>query len=223
MKERRQKGFNQTPNFAKQDKASAKKLVSGFTLVEVMIAIGLFSVIMIVGISALISVHENQRKVKTMREAIDGLSFIMEDMTRQIRIGANYRCLNDENDINNITAIEEVQDGTGCIGIAFEPYDSPFPGPPNDHFDQVIYYLCEEDGVTGVCKYDYTQQVVLELTAKNILIDPDRSEFDIYGSPPGGDQPSATFRLSGLVEQGSVSTEFNLQTTVSQRLLDYAN
>jgi prepilin-type N-terminal cleavage/methylation domain-containing protein len=196
------------------------KKEEGFTLIEVMISIGLFSVIMIVGITAILGVNNTYRKSRTMRSAIDNLSFVMEDMARNIRLGRNYRCLND-------TAISpiDIEDpldspgGVSCKGIALEPFWNPVLGDPAD---QIIYYIDEtEQSIFKSLEGDISTS--LPMNSVDLKIDPLTSGFTIFGSSTNtdGEQPSVLIILNGTVSVGGNSTAFNLQTTVSQRLLDY--
>lgn len=193
------------------------KKEEGFTLIEVMISIGLFTVIMIVGITAILGVNNTYRKSRTMRSAIDNLSFTMEDMARNIRLGRNYRCINN----NNVSPIdiEDPLDGNNCKGISFQPFYDPVLGDPND---EIIYYVDEVNQsifkATDGASLGYTP-----MNSVDLKIDGVTSGFTIFGASTNtdGEQPSVRIILNGTVDVGGNSTKFNLQTTVSQRLLDY--
>ncbi len=210
---------------------STHKKEEGFTLIEVMISIGLFSVIMIIGITAILGVNNTYRKSRTMRSAIDNLSFIMEDMARNIRLGSRYRCLNGDGDISP-TTIEDPVDGENCSGIAFEPFYDPTPGEDDNlaFADQVIYMIYPEgDLFKGIRGANFTNisspGVGLPMNSVDLKIDYSTSGFTVFGSTLNTDeeQPSVLIVLNGTVIVGGQSSDFNLQTTVSQRLLDYPN
>lgn len=193
----------------------------GFTLIEVMISVGLFTVIMIIGITAILGVNNTYRKSRSMRAAIDNLSFIMEDMSRNIRLGYSYRCLNNI-EVNPID-VEDPLDGFGCRGIAFEPFWDPVP---NDAGDQVIYYIYEDPntGIGSIFKSDSggADGSFSPMNSLNVDIDPSKSSFFIVGSESNTDntQPFVVINLAGTANSSSQSTDFNLQTFVTQRLLD---
>lgn len=205
-------------NFKKEQRVVPS--VTGFTLIEVMISIGLFSVIMIVGITAILGVNNTYRKSRTMRSAIDNLSFVMEDMARNIRLGSSYRCLNSSN-ISPID-IEDALDspgGVSCKGIALEPFWNPIR---NDPGDQIIYYI--DGGEESIFKsLEGDLSTSLPMNSADLRIDASTSGFTIFGATTDidGEQPSVLIILNGTVDVGGNSTAFNLQTTVSQRLLDY--
>ena len=67
-------------------------LKGGFTLIEIMIAITLFTAIMIIGTGAVLQTNLIHKKSQTMRSVMDNLNFIMEDMVRNLRLGSDYEC-----------------------------------------------------------------------------------------------------------------------------------
>lgn len=202
------------------------KITKGFTLVEVMIAVGLFTVIMTIGIGAILGVNSTQRKTQSMRTIVDNLSFLMEDMARSIRLGDYFYC------DTSIAAPSEIQianggtqltqDGDNCKSIVFEPYWNSLPG---DSSNQVMYYIGEDNNGNGaVFKKEYNMgwnDDLLAVTPSELKIDTNKSRFSVIGSNPSDlTQPRVSIVLVGTVRLAGVETEFNLQTTVSQRFLD---
>lgn len=194
----------------------------GFTLVEVMVSVGIFTIIMLISINAILSVNNVYRKSRSMRSAIDNLSFIMEDMARNIRLGHSYRCVNiigsGGGDIAD-SVIEDTKDGFGCKGIALEPFWNPIKGDPGD---QLVYVLDEDSifkSIAGGNSDNFNP-----MNSVDVLIDQNISGFDVFGAEFSDDQtqPTVVIRLAGraVSNNGRNSTDFNLQITVSQRLLD---
>jgi prepilin-type N-terminal cleavage/methylation domain-containing protein len=195
---------------------------SGFTLIEVMISIGLFTVIMIIGITAILGVNNTYRKNRSMRSAVDNMSFIMEDMARNIRLGSRYRCLNSTGDIAP-TTLEDPLDGLNCAGIAFEPFYNPIPGEEENlaTADQVIYLITQEGDIFKGIEGANFVDTALPMNSIDLKIDTDRSGFTISGTgDTDNEQPAVLMRIAGTASTGRNSTDFNLQTTVTQRLLD---
>lgn len=69
-----------------------KKTRGGYTLVELIIAIGLFALVMTLSTGAYLIMIGVSRQTQAMSIGIDNLSFALETMTRTIRTGTNYRC-----------------------------------------------------------------------------------------------------------------------------------
>ncbi len=212
-------------------KTNHTKTKKGFTLVEVMISIGLFTVIMIIGIGAILGVNSTHRKTQTMRSVVDNLSFVMEDMARSIRLGDQLFCTQTISAPNDPLDITSTQNGGGpaesCPNggnlLSFEPYWNYDPLNPDN---QVIYYLIDSGGIGTIFKKtaentDWSNAFI-PVTPAEIDIDTTRSGFWVTGAEDEtiALQPRVTIVLVGTVRLGNASTEFNLQTTVSQRLLD---
>ena len=82
--------FFQNSKFKIQNFHQSKSV--GFTLVEMIVALGFFTVIMLVVISVLASVSGANEKARTMRIVIDNLNFAVENMARTLRVGSQYHC-----------------------------------------------------------------------------------------------------------------------------------
>ena len=71
-------------------KRNLKNKKSGFTIIEMMIAIAIFLIVVMIGMGALLNANAIHRKTQNTRSIMDNLSFIMEDMSRNIRTGSEY-------------------------------------------------------------------------------------------------------------------------------------
>ncbi len=63
---------------------------SGFTLIELMVATAIFSVVMVVSLGALLVTMSSANNVRALNKAMDNVNFTMEGMTRSLRMGLNY-------------------------------------------------------------------------------------------------------------------------------------
>lgn len=68
------------------------KRTGGYTLVELMIAMGLFAFVMTITSGAYLLMINLNRKTQGLASGIDNLSFALESMTRTIRTGGDYNC-----------------------------------------------------------------------------------------------------------------------------------
>lgn len=198
----------------------------GFSLVEVMISIGLFTIIMVIGIGAILGVNVTNRKTQSMRAVIDNMSFVMEDMARSMRLGDYFVCVDSAAptyDDVYLAGVQLTRDGPSdlsfgpCKGISFEPYWDFFVTEPTN---QVTYYI--SNGT--IWKKEYNMSFIddpIAITPEEIVIDSDRSGFIVTGSDRNDLlQPKVTIVLAGTINLSGVQTNFNMQTTVSQRVLD---
>jgi len=208
-------------------KKDFKNKKGGYTLIETLIAVALFIVVVTIGMGALLNANALYNKSKNMRSILDNLSFTMEDMSRNIKTGSDYRCITSTGDFtsNNIVTDSNVntpKSGQSCWGIAFEP-----SGGIEGSGDQWIYYI-------GTLGLDPTIRIYksvdvngalnfVQMTPNEVTIDQSYG-FSVLGaeSPSTGDQqqPFVTIRLVGHILYNGVSTPFSLQTSVSQRETD---
>ena len=64
----------------------------GFTLVEMVVAIGVFALIMTLAAGAYLVLIAINRQAQAVSTSIDSLAFSLETMTRDIRTGSGYNC-----------------------------------------------------------------------------------------------------------------------------------
>ncbi|MFA6433049.1 MAG: type II secretion system protein [Candidatus Paceibacterota bacterium] len=64
----------------------------GFTLVEIIVAMMIFSIVAVVALAALVKIIDANKKAQTTHDAVTNLSFVLEAMSREMRSGSNYYC-----------------------------------------------------------------------------------------------------------------------------------
>ncbi len=207
-----------------------KKIIKnkkGYTIIETMIAVSLFIIIVMAGMGALLNANLLHQKSRDMRSILDSLSFIMEDMSRNLRTGHNFRCI----DVDSFTpaVLSTVKSGEDCWGVAFESQD----GIVSNQNDQWVYFIRNDGKIFRATKAPYTNpdtdpaSEFVQLTPDEVFIDP-VSGFSVLGASPvsSGDrqQPFITIRLVGTISyKNNITSPFSLQTSVSQRLIDVGN
>ncbi|MFA6524291.1 MAG: prepilin-type N-terminal cleavage/methylation domain-containing protein [Candidatus Paceibacterota bacterium] len=182
------------------------KTKKGFTIIETMIAVSLFLVIVMIGMGALLNANLVHRKSQDMRSIIDNLSFIMEEMSRNLRTGYNYHCIDDgfvtKVDLNSCTS-----DGKG---ISFKSSSGA----------QWVYAIFQDGNISSIKKSVDGGATFTTLTSSEVMIDTS-SSFYVTGAELGdGKQPFVLIRLVGKITYKNIDTPFSLQTSVSQRLID---
>ncbi len=81
----------------------------GYTLVELIVAVGLFAFIMVLASGAYLMMIDLNRRTQGTTTGINNLSFALETMTRTIRTGTNYSC-NNSGDCTNGGSLFSVTD-----------------------------------------------------------------------------------------------------------------
>jgi prepilin-type N-terminal cleavage/methylation domain-containing protein len=209
-----------------------KKTKSAFTLIELMVAVGLFSLIIIVGAGALLNTNFVRKNTETVRAVVDNLNFVMEDMSRNIRLGSLYSCDDSGgyyNDASGLFASPlgmtiptdstplSCPNGSGIL--SFESVE----GDPTDEDDQHGYvFVTNASNQAKLYKTTDGGDTWISLTPPEVMLDPIHSGFTVIGSDSDPDfvQPLAIIRLTGQVMYKGTVTPFSIETSVSQRLLE---
>ena len=183
----------------------------GFTLVEMIVAIGLFSIVMVVSVGALLALVNANRKAQALQSVMNNLNIALDGMARSIRMGNNYDgstgCTGNTGDVNDCTG--------GSTMFVFQPY-----GDASD--PQWIYNF---NSATNRIERSTSGSIsgAAPITAPEVSID--EMLFYVVGTKRGdGDtvQPKVVIVIKGSAGvPGSASrTTFHLQAAAVQRVLD---
>lgn len=177
-----------------------------------LVAAALFSGVMIIAVGALLALVDANRKAQAINSVMNNLNFALENMSRNIRVGSTYHC----EVTNSVPADVDVPKDCSNGGLLFAFESSS--GDTGTKTDQIVYRIngtrlekSEEGGATGT---------FINITAPEVSID--NFSFYVDGTSLADNmQPRVVITLQGSAgETAKVRTEFNLQTTVSQRVLD---
>ena len=169
----------------------------GFTLIEMLVSISVFMVVMLVAASSLLSIIDGNSKAQSLKSAINNLNFAIESMQKNIRVGTSY--------LGRTSCSLE---SDTCIGfVSYKDSDN------DSNKDYVLYRYNNQSiekciSLTGSA----TCSNFTRLTAPEVKITSMKFYID------NSSQPRVLITVSG--EAGTkqrIKTNFNLQTTVSQR------
>ena len=188
-----------------------------FTLIEIMVAVAIFAIVMLVGVGALLTMVEVNKRAQGINSVMNNLNAAVEQMSRSIRVGSTYYCGTSSVAPAKLI-LSQPQDcaATGGLLLAFEATG----GDPSDPDDQVVYRLNGTQLERSLEAGDNGTWVAI--TAPEVII----SEFQFYvtGSDPlsTGDteQPRVLMKIKGTAEVQGGPTEFKVQSSVTQRLID---
>lgn len=184
----------------------SKNKIAGYTIIETLIAVSIFLIIITAGMSSLLTASSAHQKSQDTRSVLDSLTFIMEEVSRNLRTGYDFSCTSGTNQF--------------CGTIIFE---NAF-GDPMNSGDNWGYKVESSDGgaTYNISKSTNNGASWVQLNQTEVKLS-NVSGFSILGpaSPPGDtQQPLITVKLSGTITYRSITTPFSLQTSVSQRLID---
>lgn len=177
----------------------------GFTLLEMIISIGIFSVLVIASIGITLGISNAQIKAQNIQFVLDNIRFSLELITKEMRTGTNYaltaNCAPFGSEISFITS-------TG---------------------QERVYFLDAGGGIIWRARVPITSadcenpSRVSPFTSEEVMVE--RLNFtELYGQVPGGTdgQPRITIALTVTSRSPKLQLQssMNLQTTIVQRLRD---
>lgn|SRR3989338_494165 len=179
---------------------------SGFSLIEMVVAVGVFSGAALVGVTALLSLMVSQRKAVAIQSAYDNIRFGVEIISKDLRTGDVYHC--------------------GSSGVLNLPQDCPPSGNAGTEITflnssgQTIRYRIATCGAVGCIQKSTNGGADEQITGDDINIL--NLHFFVTGSQPSsGESPPfhavITLIATGEAGLGKSKSQFSLQTTVTQR------
>lgn len=173
----------------------------GFSLVEILVSIAIFSIVMVTAAGALLTTIDANHKAQAIQSVMNNLNFALESMSRAIRVGDTYHC----GDSGSLVSNQVPNDCTdGNSFFAFK----------RSKDNQVVYYY-----LSGTQIFRQTNAgEILAISAPEIVIE--NLKFYVQGASLGSQaQPRVTIVIQGYAgATAKIKTPFNLQTTLSQRI-----
>src|SRR3989344_1873791 len=175
----------------------------GFTLVEMIVSAGLFSVVMLVSVTALLSLVDANRKTQALHSVMNNLNIALDRMVSVYHCGGGEYSLALDCERN------------GDIVLAFEA----FGGNRGDAGDQWVYLY--DASTRRIYKSEDSGQNSIAVTSPSVTID--SMKFYVIGTTPGDTtQPKVVISIKGTAGADKVKTRttFHIQATAVQRVLD---
>ncbi len=168
----------------------------GFTLIEIIVSVGIFSMVMLVVTAAYLAIITLDKEARATNEVVANLSFAVDSIGRNVRTGTSYSCAGAGN-------------GT-CSQLSFLDTDG-----------RTVTYLLRNDGTVGQCTSGVcTSATAVSLTDPNITI----SSLTFYVRGVGTSdvvQPQVLISIRGTMKAANNRVvDFTIQTSATQRFLD---
>ena len=181
----------------------------GFSLIELMVSVALFSTVMIVSIGSLLALADANRKAQALQSVMNNLNTAIDGMVRSMRMGSIYHCGS-----GGVLTTPLSCENSGAI-IFFEEFD----GDLNNAADQWAY---QYDSITKrLYKSEDSGGTWFALTAPEIQMD--EVKFFVVGADNTDQiQPKVVVVLRGTAGGTSAKTRttFSVQSTAVQRAID---
>jgi len=164
----------------------------GFSLVEILVSVAVFSVVVIAGTAAILAVIDANQKSQSLNSVMTNLNVALESMAREIRVGKNYACVTGHGIESDCTMISFTPD----IGV----------GP--------IYYEFVSTGIQKRVGSDTATPLRMTATEVNLT----DVHFKIRKSTDGTFQDKVFLTISGYAQAKiQTKTNFYIQTLMSKR------
>ena len=178
----------------------------GFTLVELIIAVALFTLVAFISIGAILTIFDANKRAQSSKTVVDNLNFAIEDMIRTVRFGDEYYCDSDPNGIPFASQPPPVNCSLGGSRIAVNFNDNTivyrWRGGINDPIEK------SDDGGSN-----YTA-----ITAPETKIE--YLNFFVFGAGIS-EQPYMIVVIKGYSgNKSTTQSKFSIETLMSQRNLD---
>ncbi|OGF69489.1 hypothetical protein A3H65_01340 [Candidatus Giovannonibacteria bacterium RIFCSPLOWO2_02_FULL_45_14] len=187
--------------------------MKGFTLLEMLIALAIFTIAVFVVLTALFSIANVQKKVIAKQSAEDNLRFAFESMTKEIRTGKIFHCLTS----GTLTLPQDCDFPSGGNSFTFKNN----PAGQTVTYQVVNQQLVKSSNGTLPCTPDPNDYIDCQKLTSPDLVIVNKVNFYVSGTEGGdGAQSMATIVLEGQVfdpVHNIATAKLNLQTTVSKR------
>lgn len=182
---------------------------SGFTLVELLVSLSVFSVVIVIALGTLLVMIDVNAKAQALYSSSTNLSFALDSMSREIRTGYKYNCAN-----------------MNAVSLPNQSITNDCPSG-----DTGISFTRERDGrqmayrKNGSVIEQHTGSGWVPITSIND-VEIDELQFRVRGADSlYGDsddsQPVIDVFIRGRMSNGlEVDTNFSIQTRVTSRRLD---
>ncbi len=202
--EKKQKNAPPTRGFTPLPRAA------GFSLVELMVSLTVFSIVVVVALGTLLVLIDVNSKAQALFSSTTNLSFALDAMSREVRTGYDYYCE------TRTSYFDEAPPSKGatqdCVNGNFIAFTRERDGER---------FAFQKNG-DRLEQYDGTNWIPItsdrDVVISNFVID---VEDTAPLSSSNNDQPTASIYIDGFMYNGLDSrTEFNIQTRVTQRRID---
>ncbi len=210
----------------------------GFTLIEMIVALAVFSVVVTIAVGALLMLIASNEQLQAEQSVMTNLSFALDSMTREIRTGTAYFCYSansltagasgekifDDGEILSSTAFNDCADGNNLSrtyhGMSFIEGGHSITQAADT---RIVFFF---DSSEGKIFRRVSGQNAQSIVSSGIFIE--EAEFYVTGSEPLStlpvnteqDQASVTIYIKARPSDDLNSKPYVIQTSITQRTLD---
>ena len=193
--------------------------IRGFSLIEMMVSLTVFSIVMTISVGTLLIMVDANAKAQALYSSTTNLSFALDSMTREMRMGSHYYCPN--------STLSSLPTSAGAVNDCNKKESIAFIRERDGKRIGYRYVKVEDDGVVTE---GYIEQNVnngggwVRITSEDVIVETFEirvENSDTYYGNANKKQPSVILNIKGKVNNGlDTATDFNIQTRIVQHGLD---
>ena len=189
-------------------RTTTKQKNSGFTIIEMMVALALFTIVMTIATGSFLSLIGASSQLQGEQTVMTSMSFALDNMTREIRTGIHYYCWNDAAGNDPDWTVKDCPGGAKEFSFV------------DTSSQKRVSYSFENDELVRRKEGNDTPESILSSDVKLESV-----KFYVTGSKPLSEgtnieQPTVTIQIKAQDPADSSGTTYILETTVTQRELD---
>jgi prepilin-type N-terminal cleavage/methylation domain-containing protein len=184
----------------------------GFTLIEIIVATAIFTMVVTIAVGALTSLNNTSREARAMRVVMDNANSAMDAMARTIRMGIRFDCghaypTNAGNATDGAQADCTYQNG-GSSELRFYG-----PGGLSSSMQEIRFHYSTT--TSSVDRMLNNSGVWERMTAPEVQVT--GLKFYVIGAPLDLDQPIVTMIMTGVAHVSTTARNFTVQTSIAPR------
>jgi type II secretory pathway pseudopilin PulG len=213
-------------------KTKRQKKKNGFSLIEIVVSLGIFMAVVTIAMGAVLTLFDSNKRVQDLKSIINNLNVSLDSMTRELVVGSNYVCGGITGSLPGpMDQITECPDDAGAgagTTIVFcssdnQPIAYRYLG---QGIDRRIGDLENTDTECQAGTSIEWLEEWIRITAPEVKINDMKFYVSAPESPQSGvgdscfKQSRVLIKIDGEAGRENRKTEFELQTTISQRMPD---
>lgn len=217
-------------------KVGMKGKKNGFTLVETLVALAVFSVVMVVSGGIILSLISSNKQNQSINSVVNNLSYSIESMVRDIKTGYAYKCnypignINDyvkdtfksaEDNCSANTAIDNIaliSNITGEDMVVRYDFITQVDAP--GYIQKTVF--AETGGIVSQNAYPLTDVKNIDMTDVRFRVEAGKPLYEGETVNVDPIQPYVFVMLKGTAKLNAINaSDFFMQTFISQRLPNF--
>jgi prepilin-type N-terminal cleavage/methylation domain-containing protein len=207
----------------------------GFTLIEVLVSLTLFTIVLVMAGGTVVSVIDINKRNQAISSVVNNLNYSIDSMIRDIKTGYLYKC--DYSGTYTVMALKEVSvipSQSDCINLTLVStisgvdvvvkYDFVQPVPTSSQNGYILKTVFDVNG-SQLGMYNITDKTNVNIESLNLSVkNPDALSCDSSIVTCDYGQPSVAVVIKGMAGSQQIEvSKFYVQTFISQRLINVSD